>query len=85
VLLFNIHISSKGGAPVEFADNESALPDEFSRMLFNMSSVLPAYMQAMARQEGIRASEMTRGFVFNADMVAVIRFLDIGTRPSNLR
>jgi hypothetical protein len=26
-----------------------------------------------------------RGFVFNADIVAVIRFLDIGTRPSNLR
>ncbi len=50
-----------------------------------MSSLLPAYMQAMARQEGIRATETTRGFVFNADMVAVIRFLDIGTRPSNLR
>jgi hypothetical protein len=85
VLLFNIHISSKGGSAVEFPDSESPLPDEFSRMLFNTSSVLPAYMQAMARQEGIRATEMTRGFVFNADMVAVIRFLDIGTRPSNLR
>ena len=85
VLLFNIHISSKAGSAVEFPDSETTLPDEFSRMLFNTSSVLPAYMQAMARQEGIRATEMTRGFVFNADMVAVIRFLDIGTRPSNLR
>jgi hypothetical protein len=84
-LLFNIHISSKGAAPLEFPDSESGLPDEFSRLLFNMSSLLPAYMQAMAREEGIRASETTRGFVFNADMVAVIRFLDIGTRPSNLR
>ena len=84
-LLFNVHISSKGGAPLEFPDSEGALPDEFSRLLFNMSSILPTYMQAMARQEGIRAAETTRGFVFNADMVAVIRFLDIGTRPSNLR
>ena len=84
-LLFNIHISSKGGASLEFPDSESGLPDEFSRLLFNMSSLLLAYMQAMAREEGIRASETTRGFVFNADMVAVIRFLDIGTRPSNLR
>jgi hypothetical protein len=84
-LLFNVHISSKGGASVEFPDSEGGLPDEFSRLLFNMSSMLPAYMQAMARQEGIRATETTRGFVFNADMVAVIRFLDIGTRPSNLR
>jgi hypothetical protein len=28
---------------------------------------------------------MTRGFAYNADLVALIRFLDIGTRPSNLR
>jgi hypothetical protein len=26
-----------------------------------------------------------RGFGFNADLVELIRFLDIGTRPSNLR
>jgi hypothetical protein len=30
-------------------------------------------------------SDGMRGFVFNADIVSVIRFLDIGTRPSNLR
>lgn len=84
-LLFNIHISSKGGAAIEFPDSDAALPDEFSRLLFGMSSTLPTYMQSMARQEGIAATESTRGFVFNADMVAVIRFLDIGTRPSNLR
>ena len=36
---------------------------------------------------GTRGSPSRRasGFVFNADMVTVIRFLDIGTRPSNLR
>lgn len=85
VLLFNVHISSQKAAPIEFPDNDSALPDQFGKHLFRMSSVLPAYMQAMARQEGIAATESTRGFVFNADMVAVIRFLDIGTRPSNLR
>jgi hypothetical protein len=30
-------------------------------------------------------TETSRGFAFNADMVSLIRFLDIGTRPSNLR
>ena len=39
----------------------------------------------IAQQEGFRVSDGTRGFVFNADMVSVIRFLDIGSRPSNLR
>jgi len=84
-LLFNVHISSQKSAPIEFPDSEGMLPDQHARLLFNMSSLLPSYMQAMARQEGIQATEATRGFVFNADMVAVIRFLDIGTRPSNLR
>ncbi|WP_343423258.1 VWA domain-containing protein [Candidatus Flexifilum breve] len=32
-----------------------------------------------------RSPTIRRGFVFNADIVSVIRFLDIGTRPSNLR
>jgi hypothetical protein len=85
ILLFNIHISSQKAAPIEFPDNEGTLPDQFAKLLFKMSSILPSYMQAMARQEGIQATEATRGFVFNADMVAVIKFLDIGTRPSNLR
>ena len=26
-LLFNVHISSKGGAPLEFPDSDAALPD----------------------------------------------------------
>lgn len=84
-LLFNVHVSSQRAAPIEFPDNDALLPDQYARLLFGMSSLLPSYMQAMARQEGIQATESTRGFVFNADMVAVIRFLDIGTRPSNLR
>ena len=42
-------------------------------------------MRSIAAQEGYPVGDGARGFVFNADIVAVIRFLDIGTRPSNLR
>lgn len=85
VLLFNIHISAAGGAGVEFPDSDSALSDPRAKVLFNMSSLLPAHMVSIAKQEGIQATEGTRGFAYNADLVALIRFLDIGTRPSNLR
>lgn len=84
-LLFNLHVSSQKALPIEFPDSEAALPDEHARLLFRMSSLLPEYMGTIAQQEGFPTSGGTRGFVFNADMVAVIRFLDIGTRPSNLR
>jgi hypothetical protein len=85
VLLFNLLISSKSESPVEFPDSEGALPDDHARLLFRMSSLLPPHLKDAAKQEGIAVSEMTRGFVFNADMVSVIKFLDIGTRPSSLR
>ncbi len=85
VLLFNVHLSSQRVAPIEFPDNEAGLPDQFAQLLFRMSSPLPSYMRGIAQQEGYKVSEGTKGFTFNADIVAVIRFLDIGTRPSNLR
>lgn len=85
VLLYNIHLSSIQGAPIEFPDDEISLPDDYARLLFQMSSILPVNTRALAENEGYKVSETTRGFSFNADAVALIRFLDIGTRPSNLR
>ena len=85
ILLFNLHLSSNRAPAVEFPDSEVGLPDQYAQLLFRLSSILPDYMRSIAQQEGFRVSDGTRGFVFNADMVSVIRFLDIGTRPSNLR
>jgi hypothetical protein len=80
VLLFNVHISSQRAAPIEFPSAAEGLPDQYAGLLFSMSSPLPEAMRLAAQAEGYRAAEGARGFVFNADIVAVIRFLDIGTR-----
>lgn len=85
VLLFNICLSSKGASPIEFPEDAEGLPDEYAKLMFDLSSMLTTTMRTIAQQEGYEASEESRGFVFNADMVSVIKFLDIGTRPSNLR
>jgi hypothetical protein len=79
-LLFNVHISSRAELPLEFPDHEDGLPDSNARRLFRMSSCLPPPMHGPARQAGINVSTGTRGFVFNADMASIVRFLDIGTR-----
>ena len=85
VLLFNINFSSHSVNPIEFPDTDKLLPGKYAKQLFQMSSRLPKHMQKIAQQEyGISISEQTRGFTFHADMVALIKFLDIGTRPSNL-
>lgn len=87
VLLFNAHISSRSEAALEYPDAEAALPDEHSRRLFRMSSRLPPAMQNSARQASLTVTAESRGFVFNADLASVVRFLDIGTRVDlkNLR
>jgi uncharacterized protein YegL len=85
VLLFNIHLSSQQSAPIQFPDSENGLPDNYAQLLFRLSSPLPSFMTSIAREEGFAASENSRGFVFNADMISLISFLDIGTRPGNLR
>ena len=85
VLLFNLHISSHRATPIEFPDTEEHLPDQYAQLLFRISSLLPPHLQSAAQQEGYPVTAQTRGFGFNADMVALIQFLDIGTRPSNLR
>jgi hypothetical protein len=84
-LLFNIHLSSKPGRPVRFPDSDEGLADDYARMLFDMSSVLPPPLRREAEREGFAVSDGSRGFAFNADLVSLVHFLDIGTRASNLR
>jgi hypothetical protein len=84
-LVFNCHVSSRSATPVLFPNTDSGLPDKFAQMLFGMSSVLPDNLCQAARAEGFQVGDQARGFAFNADLVDVIRFLDIGTRPSSLQ
>jgi hypothetical protein len=82
VLLFNAHLSDKQSRRIELPEDGSDLPDEYARLLFRMSSELPPSLVETAKHAGLQVGLRSRGFVFNADLVAVIRFLDIGTRMS---
>jgi len=87
VLLFNVHLSESEEPAVAFPAHPDELPrnDEYAEVLFQMSSTLPFTMRSAAEQEGYTVDLDTRGFVFNADPVSLVKFLEIGTRPSNLR
>jgi len=79
-LVFNAHLSSSPGQPVIFPGKEAELSDPFAKLLFRMSSQLPQRLLDAAKGDGYLVQPTARGFVFNADLVSVIRFLDIGTR-----
>jgi hypothetical protein len=80
VLLYNCHISDEGGKAIVYPDSDSELPDQYARLLYNISSILPDKIRNEAQKLNYPVSEKTRGFAYNADIVELIQFLDIGTR-----
>lgn len=82
VLFFNLNISALSGSPNFFPSDPRMLDNDYARLLFEMSSPLPEYMITLARSHNLSAQPGSRGFVYNADMSAVVRFLQIGTATS---
>ncbi len=84
-LLYNCHISSERAAKIEYPSNVEEISNQFAKVLFNFSSILPTNFNSVAKQIGLPVKENSRGFVFNADSTALVQFFDIGTRSANLR
>ncbi|KXU90164.1 hypothetical protein CI15_06355 [Paraburkholderia monticola] len=85
VLLLNLHVSAQNGQPVQFPSSDGALPDQYAKLLFRMSSELPKHLISVAQEKGIAVSFESRGFMFNAEAGEIVNFFDIGTRASQLR
>ena len=82
VLLFNCHLSMTAADPFMFPAGEQGLPDELARVLFRMSSVLPEPFYRHGVMEGFALQPSARGMAFNADMVCLIQFLNMGTQAA---
>ena len=84
VLIYNVHLSEMSVNPVQYPASESELPsDEYAARMFRMSSVFPAPVTELAAGMGLPVTEGSRGYVYNADMVTLVQFLDIGTRAAS--
>ena len=69
VLFFNAHLSSKEARPVEYPSQETDLPDPEARILFRMSSILPAKLREAANK--MTAVLLEQGaYRFGADELA---------------
>ena len=82
-LLYNAHLSEMNAMPIQYLAQDSDLPpDEYAARMFRMSSVFPEPVRELAESMGLPVTPGSRGYVFNADLVALVQFLDIGTRAA---
>lgn len=85
VLFLNLHVSASSGAPISFPSGEHGLPDQYAKLLFRMSSQLPAHLVKAVQDKGLKVSHESHGYIFNAEAAEIVDFFDIGTRASQLR
>ena len=79
LLLFNCHLSHQTTDPIFFPSTEGALPDDYGKDLYRMSSELPNSLRGRAEIRGISAPNGTRGMAFNADSARMLLLINIGT------
>ena len=81
-LVFNIHISEDSGQQggIAFPDDSFQPPNDYAATLFAMSSHLTPDMIEYAKSKDRPVFPNARGFAFNANLIDLIEFLDIGTR-----
>jgi len=84
MLLWNCHITNNPSNPVYFPNSEGSLPDQFAQKMFRMSSQIPSSMVSTAKEvlklPGI--DQNSRTMAYNADLISMIQFIDIGTRTT---
>lgn len=77
-LVFNVHIGD-AKKKVRFPEAESALISEEAKLLFKLSSKVPASYRKAATKFGFDLNEDSRGFVSNADPDTLVNFINFGT------
>jgi len=82
VMVFNCHISGLSGSPILYPSSPGGLPDRYARLLFAMSSELPAILRRVAQEFGHNLEDGARGYAYQADAATFVQFLEIGTRSS---
>lgn len=83
-ILMNLHVSASGAEPIRFPTSEEGLPNEYARMLFRASSVLPPEVRSIASEAGVRTDEGSRGYIYNGRLDEIVRFFKLGTAPTLL-
>ena len=82
VVLMTVHVSSNSFTKqIMFPNVSEGLPDDHSKVMFDMSSPLIESMIEVANNEfGLSIKKGAKGFVYNSGIEGIVETLDIGSR-----
>ncbi len=83
-LLFNVHITDIGSAPIAYPASEYELPnDPYAKKLFAMSSLIPESSRELLQTlTGRTISSRARGMIFNGDAASVRQMFVFASVPA---
>ena len=78
VLIFNAEIGN-GGHKFITPNSENELVGKEAKFLYDISSVIPEGYKAAAIKNELQVRDGSRGCIFNADAVELIKLIDFGS------
>jgi len=78
-VIFNAHIGNGRHNAHDFAENEASLPDEQTKFLYTISSIIPKSYKQNAKKYDLVFMPQSRGFISNAKPEKFIAFIDLGS------
>jgi uncharacterized protein YegL len=78
LLLFNAHIGD-GQKQVILPTSESALSDQFEKLMFRLSSEIPPSMFEFANKTGLPVQTGSRGAMINANAENLVKMIELGS------
>jgi hypothetical protein len=79
VLLLNAHIADAAAQEIKLPSDENGLPNDFARLLYQISSVLPKPMLDAAFNAGFAPSPAARGLIVNASAETLTNLIAFGS------
>ncbi|AFM24803.1 VWA domain-containing protein [Desulfomonile tiedjei] len=80
-LVFNSHITHEQIGAILYPASDTGIKDDYAKELLSMSSPIPQLWLSLAAARKMDAiGEGSRGFVYNADVVTLIEFINFGTQ-----
>jgi len=81
LLFFNGHIVGDINSPqeIKLPNSDAGLPNNYARLLYRISSVLPNPLIQAAQSVGLSPQNGSRGFVYNAAAETLIQLLTFGS------